>query len=63
MDKVNIVYWPDGKFWIGYLQNYPDYLTQGETIEELRGNLKEIYNEIKSGQIPSIRTVEELVIE
>jgi hypothetical protein len=30
LKTVKIVYWQedDGK-WLGYLQNYPDYLTQG----------------------------------
>jgi predicted RNase H-like HicB family nuclease len=28
--------------WLGYLEEYPDYMTQGETIEELQDNLKDI---------------------
>ncbi len=29
--------------WPGYLEGYPDYWTQGETIEELEENLRDIY--------------------
>jgi predicted RNase H-like HicB family nuclease len=53
MQKVKIVYWQDGDFWIGYLQDYPDYMTQGETFEELEENLKDIYDDIVGDKIPS----------
>ena len=29
MKKSGYVYWKDGKFWLGYLEEYPDYMTQG----------------------------------
>lgn len=45
---------------MGYLEDYPDYMTQGETLEELRDNLKDICMEITSGQIPCIHKVGEL---
>ena len=35
--------------WLGYLEEYPDYWTQGETEEELRENLLDIYSELTSG--------------
>ncbi len=40
--------------WVGYLEEYPDYLTQGETMEELEENLKDIYNELNSVNIPCV---------
>jgi predicted RNase H-like HicB family nuclease len=42
MKKVKIVYWQDDAMWLGYLQDFPDYLTQGETFEELQENLRDI---------------------
>jgi len=48
--------------WLGYLQEYPDYMTQGETIEELQENLREIYIDLMSGTIPCVRHVAELVV-
>jgi predicted RNase H-like HicB family nuclease len=62
MSTVKIVYWQDEDFWLGYLQDYPDYMTQGETLEELRENLKDVYHDITGGHIPSVRKVDELVV-
>ena len=62
MKKVKIVYWQDEALWIGYLQDYPDYMTQGETIEELQDNLRDIYKELESGNIPCVRKVDELEV-
>jgi predicted RNase H-like HicB family nuclease len=53
--KTKYIYWKEGKWWIGYLEEYPDYLTQGSTLEELIDNLKDIYHELTSGSIPSVR--------
>ena len=30
MRTVKFTYWQDGKFFIGFLNEYPDYQTQGE---------------------------------
>ena len=45
MNKLRYVYWQDEQMWLGYLEEYPDYMTQGETIEELEENLRDIYAE------------------
>lgn len=37
MSKVNIVYWEEEGGWVGHLQEYPDYWTQGESLDDLRG--------------------------
>ncbi len=60
METAKFVYWQDGSIWLGYLQEYPDYMTQGETIKELEENLKDTYKELTSGNIPCIRKVAEL---
>jgi len=62
MHRVNIVYWEEDGAWIGYLQEYPDYWTQGETVEDLQEHLKDLYRDMTSGQIPGIRHVAELVV-
>ena len=48
--------------WLGYLQEYPDYWTQGETEEELKENLLDIYQELTDGIIPNVRKVAELEV-
>lgn len=62
MEKEKYVYWNEGDMWIGYLREYPDYRTQGETIEELKENLLDIYEELTSGSIPYVRRVAELEV-
>ena len=34
--KLTMIYWKSDKFWLGKLLEYPQIMTQGETIEELR---------------------------
>ena len=60
MDKPKFTYWQDEDMWLGYMEDYPDYLTQGKTLAELEENLKDIYNELRSGKIPHVRRTAEL---
>ena len=48
--------------WVGWLEDYPDYRTQGETLEELKENLKDIYDELNSGRIPCVRKIGEIAV-
>jgi hypothetical protein len=43
MEAAKYVYWQDEDVWLGYLERYPDYWTQGETVKELEENLRDIY--------------------
>ncbi|OIP40780.1 hypothetical protein AUJ95_04145 [Candidatus Desantisbacteria bacterium CG2_30_40_21] len=50
--KINIIY-KEGKGWfVGHIYEYPDYESQGKTLDELRDNLIEIYNDIRKGLVP-----------
>jgi predicted RNase H-like HicB family nuclease len=62
MSVVKIVVWQEKDAWLGYLQDYPDYWTQGETEEDLKDHLKDLFQDLTSGAIPSIRRVEDLVV-
>jgi predicted RNase H-like HicB family nuclease len=55
MQVVKIVYWESDGAWLGYLQDYPDYWTQGKTLKDLKEHLKDLYREISRGQVPGIR--------
>ena len=59
---VKIVHWKADKHWLGYLQDYPDYWTQGTSLEDLKDHLRNLYSDIQSGEIPGIRKVEELIV-
>lgn len=62
MEKRKFVYYQEGDMWVGWLEEFPDYRSQGETVEELKENLKDIYEELTSGNIPQVRHVGELVV-
>ena len=62
MSTARYVHWQDQGMWLGYFEEFPDYLTQGETIEELQENLRDLYKDLTSGEIPGIRRVAELPV-
>ena len=62
MQTIKYVRWEDEGGWIGYLQEYPDYWTQGESSEDLLEHLKDLYLDLSGGHVPGIRKLGELVI-
>ncbi len=61
--KTKYTYYKEEEMWIGWLEEYPDYRTQGESLPELKENLKDIFSELTSGNIPGVRRVGELVVK
>ena len=45
------VYWKFEALWVGHFEKYPEFLSQGETISELREGLLKIYDSIKKGEL------------
>ena len=41
--------------WLGYLEDYPDYSTQGESLKDLEDHLLDLYKDLSSGVIPFTR--------
>jgi predicted RNase H-like HicB family nuclease len=62
MTTARYVHWLDNQMWLGYFEDYPDYLTQGESLAELEENLRDLYRDLTSGEIPGIRKVSELSV-
>ena len=62
MTTTRFVHWQDGEMWLGYLEQFPDYLTQGESLAELEDNLRDLYRDLNSGEIPGVRRVAELTL-
>jgi len=60
MKGLRYVYWQDASFWLGYLEEFPDYMTQGESLEDLQEHLRDLYRDLISGEIPAVRRVAEL---
>lgn len=60
METKKFIYYEENGGFVGWMEEYPDYRTQGETLEELTENLKDIYRELNSGRIPCVHKVGEL---
>lgn len=62
MTAVKIIYWEADGAWLGYVAEFPDYWTQGETLDDLREHLKALYADLTSEEIRGVRRAEELII-
>jgi hypothetical protein len=62
METKRFIYYEDDGVLVGWLEEYPDYRTQGETMDELRANLLDLYHDLTSGGIPCVHKVGELSI-
>jgi predicted RNase H-like HicB family nuclease len=62
MRNVKYTVWQDGEFFLGYLNEYPDYWTQGYSKAELQENLKDLLLDLESGEVPYVRKVEEMAV-
>ena len=62
MESAKYIYRQDKDQWLGYLQDYPDYWTQGESREELQAGLRDLYVDLTSGEIPGVRKLAELTL-
>lgn len=52
---LGFTYWQDGDDWLGYLDEFPDYMTQGSSLDDLRAHLLDLHQELTSGAIPNVR--------
>ena len=62
MRTLKYTFWQDGEFFVGYLNDYPDYQTQAYSKDELVESLKDLLTDIESNEVPFIRKVEEMAI-
>jgi predicted RNase H-like HicB family nuclease len=62
MSTVRYVHWQDGDMWLGYFEEFPDYMTQGDSLAELEENLRDLHKDLTSGTISVIRKVDEPAI-
>jgi len=60
--KLKMIYWKGEKFWVGKLIEYPDIMTQGETLEELEENMKDAYILMTMEDVPTEHKVKELTL-
>ena len=55
MKNTGFTYWQDGNDWIGYLDEFPDYQTQGTNLDDLKAHLADLLKDLTSGVIPNVR--------
>ena len=60
METKKFIYYKDGDMSVGWLEEYPDYRTQGETLEELEESLRDIFADLSRDAIPYVQRVGEL---
>jgi predicted RNase H-like HicB family nuclease len=53
MNPRAFTYWQDGKQWLGFLDEFPDYMTQGESLEDLKAHLASLYEDLREFLVAS----------
>lgn len=54
MRTLRYTYWQDREYFLGYLNDFPEYETQALSKDELEHNLKSLLDDIESGEIPFV---------
>jgi hypothetical protein len=60
--KFTLIYWKGEKYWLGKLLEYPDIMTQGETLEELEDNIREAFYLMNMEDVPNDYQIKELAL-
>ncbi|MCX6586234.1 MAG: type II toxin-antitoxin system HicB family antitoxin [Acidobacteria bacterium] len=61
--KSRYIRWQDGEMWLGYFEQFPDSVTKGDSRSDLEENLRDLYRDLTSGEIPGMRRVGEPAME
>jgi predicted RNase H-like HicB family nuclease len=62
MESKRFTYYQEEDMFVGWLEDYPDYRTQGESLDDLKENLKDLHHELTSGAIPCVRKIGEILV-
>ena len=58
MVTARYIYWQEGRHWLGYFEEFPDYMTQGESLEDLQEHLKDLRHDLG---VPARADVTEMI--
>jgi predicted RNase H-like HicB family nuclease len=59
---LRYVYWREDNHRLGYLEDFPDYWTQGESLDDLKEHLRDLYEGLSNDRIPEVRRPAELEV-
>ena len=62
MKSVRYLYWQEGEHWLGHLEQFPDYLTQGDSLEDLKEHLRDLHADLTGGVMPAVRRMAEMEV-
>jgi len=62
MKTKTLIYWKSDKFWLGKLLEYPEIMTQGETLEELEENIRDAFRLMAMDDVPDRHEIKEITI-
>ena len=54
MTNFTLVYWRDGKWFVGRLKELPQVFSQGETLEELQENIRDCYELLREDDLSDV---------
>jgi hypothetical protein len=54
MSELRFVCWEDDGAWLGYLRESPEYLTQGETLDDLEEHLLDLQRDLTCGALNEV---------
>jgi hypothetical protein len=55
MQRIKYVHWQENISKLGYIEEYPDYWTLGDTLANLVEHLKDLYLDLSGGHLTSTR--------
>ncbi len=62
MKEIEFTYWKNDDFYIGFINQYPDYETQGISLDDLKANLIDLWKDLESDEVPYIRKKDKLLV-
>lgn len=62
VNNYHLIYWKSEHFWLGKLLEYPEIMTQGETLEELEENIRDAYQAIILDDVPEHHQIKEIAL-
>jgi predicted RNase H-like HicB family nuclease len=65
LHSFTLEFWEDDGWYVGKLKEVPNVFSQGETLEELESNIKEVYSLMFNDDMeaPVLAQTKELMIE